>query len=136
VVEARREDWSVDPFKLLKKGCYFYGRGTGDDKTMAAIFVANLIHYREEGFAPDRDLVVTLTADEEGGTHNGVAWLLARHRALIDAELALNHGGSGAIRNGRYVANVVQASEKIYQSYWLEVKDRAGHNSPPGPARK
>jgi acetylornithine deacetylase/succinyl-diaminopimelate desuccinylase-like protein len=63
VVEARRENWPVDPFKLLKKGGYFYGRGTGDDKAMAAIFLANLIHYREEGFAPGHDLVVTLTAD-------------------------------------------------------------------------
>ncbi len=92
VVEANREDWSVDPFKLLEQDGYFYGRGTTDDKAMAAAFVANLIRYRQEGFAPDRDLILALTADEEGGGHNGVAWLLKEHRALIDAELALNEG--------------------------------------------
>jgi acetylornithine deacetylase/succinyl-diaminopimelate desuccinylase-like protein len=116
VVEARREDWSVDPFALLERDGYYYGRGTGDDKAMAAIFVANLIRYRREGFVPDRDLIVALTADEEGGTHNGVRWLLANHRPLIDAELALNEGGGGAIKNGAYVSNNIQASEKITQS--------------------
>ena len=95
VVEAKREDWSVDPFKLLERDGYFYGRGTGDDKAMAAIFVANLIRYRREGFVPDRDLIVALTADEEGGgaQRRGVA--PQHHRALIDAELAINEGGGG-----------------------------------------
>ncbi len=78
VVEAKREDWSIDPFTLLEQDGYFYGRGTGDDKAMAAICVANLIRYKQEGFVPDRDLIVALTADEEGGEHNGVRWLLAR----------------------------------------------------------
>jgi len=133
VVEARREDWSVDPFTLLEKDGYFYGRGTEDDKAMAAIFVANLIRYRQEGYAPDRDVIVALTADEEGGPDNGVAWLLKNHRALIDADLAINEGGSGALKNGRRVANVIQASEKIYQSYRLEVTDRGGHSSLPVP---
>jgi len=133
VVEARREDWSVDPFKLLEQDGYFYGRGTADDKAMAAIFVANLIRLRAEGFVPDRDVIVALTADEEGGPHNGVKWLLARHRELIDADLAINEGAGGAILKGRYGANGVQASEKIYQSYRLEVKDRGGHSSLPVP---
>ena len=133
VVEARREDWSVDPFTLLEKDGYFYGRGTEDDKAMAAIFVANLIRYRQEGYAPDRDVIVALTADEEGGPHNGVAWLLATHRALIEADLAINEGGSGALKSGRRVVNVIQASEKIYQSYRLEVTDRGGHSSLPVP---
>ena len=131
VVEANREDWSVDPFKLLEQDGYFYGRGTTDDKAMAAAFVANLIRYRQEGFVPDRDLIVALTADEEGGGHNGVAWLLKEHRALIDAELALNEGGGGSLKNGRRVSNSIQASEKIFQTYRLEVTNRGGHSSLP-----
>jgi len=131
VVEANREDWSVDPFKLLERDGYFYGRGTTDDKAMAAAFVANFIRYRQEGYVPDRDLIVALTADEEGGGHNGVAWLLKEHRALIDAELAINEGGGGALKNGQRVANSVQASEKIFQTYRLEVTNRGGHSSLP-----
>ena len=131
VVEANREDWSVDPFKLLERDGYFYGRGTTDDKAMAAAFVANLIRYRQEGYVPDRDLIVALTADEEGGGHNGVAWLLKEHRSLIDAELALNEGGGGALSHGRRVANSIQASEKIFQTYRLEVTNRGGHSSLP-----
>jgi acetylornithine deacetylase/succinyl-diaminopimelate desuccinylase-like protein len=131
VVEANREDWSVDPFKLLEQDGYFYGRGTTDDKAMAAAFVANLIRYRREAFVPDRDLIVALTADEEGGGNNGVAWLLKEHRALIDAELALNEGGGGALKNGRRISNSIQASEKIFQNYRLEVTNRGGHSSLP-----
>ena len=131
VVEANREDWSVDPFTLLERDGYFYGRGTTDDKAMAAAFVTNLIRFKQEGFVPDRDIVVALTADEEGGGHNGVAWLLANHRALIDADLAINEGGGGAIKNGVYLANSIQASEKIFQNYRLEVKNPGGHSSLP-----
>jgi acetylornithine deacetylase/succinyl-diaminopimelate desuccinylase-like protein len=131
VVEANREDWSVDPFTLLEREGYFYGRGTSDDKAMAAAFVANVIRLRQEGFVPDRDIIVALTADEEGGGHNGVAWLLANHRALIDADLAINEGGGGAIKNGVYLSNNIQASEKIPQNYRLEVKNSGGHSSLP-----
>ena len=131
VVVANREDWSFDPFKLLEQDGYFYGRGTSDDKAMAASFVANMIRYRQEGFVPDRDLILALTADEEGGGHNGVAWLLKEHRSLIDAELALNEGGGGALSHGRRVANSIQASEKIFQTYRLEVTNRGGHSSLP-----
>src|SRR5258705_9653537 len=132
VVEANREDWSVEPFKLLERDGYFYGRGTTDDKAMAAAFVANLIRFRREGFVPDRDLIVALTADEEGGGHNGVAWLLKEHRALIEAELAINEGGGGALENGRRVANSIQASEKNFQNYRIEGTNRGGANPPPG----
>src|SRR6267143_3084417 len=94
VVEAKREDWSMDPFTLQEKDGYFYGRGTGDDKFMAAAFVANLIRYRQEGLRPERDLILALETDEEIGDANklGIRWLLANHRDLIDAEFALNEG--------------------------------------------
>ena len=84
VVEAKREDWSLDPFTFTEKDGFYYGRGTSDDKAMAAIFIANLIRYKQEGFVPKRDLIVALTADEEGGNFNGVSWLLKEHRDLID----------------------------------------------------
>jgi acetylornithine deacetylase/succinyl-diaminopimelate desuccinylase-like protein len=131
VVEAKRDDWSFDPFKFLEKDGYYYGRGTSDDKAMAAIFIANLIRFKQEGFKPDRDIIVALTADEEGGDYNGVDWLLKTHRPLIEAEFGLNEGGGGAIRNGKKLFNSVQASEKIYQSFLLEVKNKGGHSSRP-----
>lgn len=131
VVEAKREDWSFDPFKFLEKDGYYYGRGTSDDKAMAAIFTANLIRFKQEGFKPDRDIIVALTADEEGGDYNGVEWLLKNHPQLIDAEFGLNEGGGGAARGGKKLFNAVQASEKIYQSFLLEVKNKGGHSSRP-----
>ncbi|MEI9924058.1 MAG: M20/M25/M40 family metallo-hydrolase [Bradyrhizobium sp.] len=95
VVPASREDWSVDPFKLTEKDDYFYARGSGDDKYMAASFVANLIRYKQEGYRPDRDIIVALETDEEILDHDalGIQWLLRNHRDLIDAEFALNEGG-------------------------------------------
>lgn len=131
VVEARKEDWSFDPFKLIEQDGYFYGRGTTDDKAMAAIWIANLILYKQEGFIPDRDLIVCLTAGEEGGDFNGVQWLLSNHRNMIDAQYCLNEGGGGQIKNGKYLVNEVQVSEKVYQSYRLVVKNRGGHSSLP-----
>src|SRR5690242_17408905 len=81
VVEAKREDWSTDPFQFVEKDGYFYGRGTGDDKAQAAVWIANLIRYKRERFQPDRDIVVALTADEEGGgPYNGVRWLIKNRR--------------------------------------------------------
>ena len=133
VVDARREDWSTDPFKFIEQDGYFYGRGTSDDKGQAAIWMATLIRFRQEGFKPNRDIILALTADEEGGDHNGVQWLLKEHRDLIDAEFALNEGGGGELKDGKRVLNSVQASEKIYQSYKLEVKNAGGHSSRPVP---
>jgi acetylornithine deacetylase/succinyl-diaminopimelate desuccinylase-like protein len=131
VVEAKREDWSFDPFKFLEKDGYYYGRGTSDDKAMAAIFMANLIRFKQEGFKPDRDIIVALTADEEGGDYNGVEWLLKNHPQLIEAEFGLNEGAGAAARGGKKLFNAVQASEKVYQSFLLEVKNKGGHSSRP-----
>ena len=132
VVEAKREDWSMDPFTLTEKDGYFYGRGTGDDKSQAAVWIANLIRYKREGFKPDRDIIVALTADEEGGgPYNGVEWLLKNKRQLIDAEFALNEGGWGESVNGTRLANDVQVSEKYVINYRLEVHNKGGHSSLP-----
>ncbi len=106
VVEALRADWTTDPFVLLEKDGYFYGRGTMDDKAQAAVWIANLIRYKREGFRPDRDLIVALTADEEGGgPFNGVDWLLKNHRNLIEAEFAINEGARGEMVDGKRVSN-------------------------------
>ena len=132
VVEAKREDWSMDPFVLTEKDGYFYGRGVGDDKALAAVWIANLIRYKREGFKPDRDIIVALTADEEGGgPYNGVQWLLKNKRELIDAELCLNEGGWGESVNGTRVANDLQVSEKYVVNYRLEVRNKGGHSSLP-----
>jgi acetylornithine deacetylase/succinyl-diaminopimelate desuccinylase-like protein len=133
VVDAKPEDWSVDPFKLLEKDGYLYGRGVWDDKFMAAVFVANLIRYKQEGYRPDRDLIVALEADEEILDANamGIQWLLKNHRDLIDAEFALNEGGGVALKDGKPLRNAFQTSEKVSFSYRLEVKNRGGHSSLP-----
>ena len=131
VVEADPADWTLDPFTFIEQDGYYYGRGTADDKDEAAIHIANLIRLKREGFQPDRDIIVALTADEEGGTENGVVWLLANHPELLDAEYALNEGGGGAIKDGVHVSNGVQASEKVYQSFTLEVTNPGGHSSLP-----
>src|SRR5689334_14177244 len=118
VVEARREDWSMDPFTFVERDGYFYGRGTMDDKAQAALWIANLIRYKREGFKPDRDIIVALTADEEGGgPYNGVEWLIANKRPLIDAEYSLNEGGWGESVNGMRVSNDIQVSEKYVINY-------------------
>jgi len=131
VVEADPADWTLPPFTFIEEDGYYYGRGTTDNKDEAAIHIANLIRMKEEGFQPDRDIIVALTADEEGGDHNGVQWLLENHAELIDAEYALNEGGGGAMKDGRHVANGVQASEKVYQTFTLEVTNPGGHSSLP-----
>src|SRR6185436_20213992 len=122
---------SFDPFTFLEKDGFFYGRGTSDDKSMAAHFVANIIRLKREGATLDRDLILALTADEEGGAFNGVEWLVRNHRELIDAEFAINEGGGGSMRKGKYLTNEVQASEKVFQDFRLEVTNAGGHSSLP-----
>ena len=133
VVEALPGDWSVDlnPFEFLERGGYYYGRGVTDDKDEAAIYAANFIRMRREGFVPDRDIVVALTADEEGGSRNGVQFLLGEHRDLIDAAFALNEGGGGMERDGRKVSNNVQAGEKKFLSFYFTATNPGGHSSLP-----
>jgi acetylornithine deacetylase/succinyl-diaminopimelate desuccinylase-like protein len=132
VVEAKREDWTMDPFQLNEKEGFFYGRGTGDDKAQAAVWIANLIQYKKEGFKPDRDIIVALTADEEGGgPYSGIEWLLKNHRELIDAEFALNEGGWGESSSGKKISNDVQVSEKYVANFRFEVHNKGGHSSLP-----
>jgi acetylornithine deacetylase/succinyl-diaminopimelate desuccinylase-like protein len=131
VVAARRDDWSIDPFTFTEKDGFYYGRGTSDDKAMAAIWIANMIRMKQEGFVPDRDLIVALTSDEEGGDHNGVEWLLANKRELVDAAYALNEGGGGFLKNGKPFVHNVQAAEKVYYDFTFEVRNKGGHSSRP-----
>jgi acetylornithine deacetylase/succinyl-diaminopimelate desuccinylase-like protein len=134
VVEAKREDWSMDPFQFIEKDGFFYGRGTGDDKAQAAVWVANLIRYKREGFKPARDIIIALTADEEGGgPFNGVDWLIKNHRELIDSEFCLNEGGWGEEAGGKKIANDIQVSEKYVIDFRFEVRNKGGHSSMPVP---
>ena len=134
VVEARREDWSTDPFRFIEKDGYFYGRGTQDMKDGDAIWVTTLIRFMRERYHPDRDLILALTADEETGKLDGVDWLLRNHRDLVDAEYVLNADSGGVVTDKGKPVNVsVEASEKIYADYQLEVKNSGGHSSLPTP---
>lgn len=134
VVEANREDWTTDPFVLVEKDGYFYGRGTEDMKAADAIYVVNMIQWKREGYKPERDIILALTADEEGGKSNGVDWLIKNHRELIDAEFALNADGGGVTtQNGKPLVVEMGASEKLYADYELEVTNPGGHSSLPTP---
>jgi acetylornithine deacetylase/succinyl-diaminopimelate desuccinylase-like protein len=134
VVEARREDWTTDPFQVVEKDGYFYGRGTEDMKSGDAIMTTTLIRFKKEGYVPDRDIILALTADEEGGKSNGVDWLLKNKRDLVDAEFVLNHdGGEVQMDHGKPVALVVDATEKLYSDYQLVVTNPGGHSSLPRP---
>ena len=134
VVEARRQDWTTDPFQFVEKDGYFYGRGTQDMKSADAIDVATLIRFKQEGYKPDRDIILALTADEEGGKSNGVDWLLRNHRDLIDAEFVLNADGGGVDTvKGKPLDLSVDAAEKLYGDYQLEVTNSGGHSSLPVP---
>lgn len=133
VVEAKREDWTRDPFTLIEEGGYFYARGTMDDKAQAAIFVDMLVRFKAEGFKPKRTLKLALTCGEEtAGAYNGAEDLVKNHRALIDAEFALNEGGGGRLDEaGKLQVHTIQAGEKLPQNYALEVTNPGGHSSRP-----
>ncbi len=134
VVAARREEWPRDPFTLHEENGYFLGRGTSDDKAMAAMFVANLLRMKRENVVPDRDLLLALTADEEGGEPpNGVEWLIATHRQLIDAAYVINEGGGGTLAGNKPIFHSIQAAEKVPVHYTLTVTNTGGHSSVPRP---
>jgi acetylornithine deacetylase/succinyl-diaminopimelate desuccinylase-like protein len=132
VVQAMRQDWSMDPFKFNEVDGFFYGRGTSDIKDGDAILVANFLRLKKEGWTPARDLILALTADEEGGESNGVQWLLKEHRELIDAEFGINpDAGAFETKNGKRLLLGMQTSEKNYVDFRLEVKSNGGHSSRP-----
>ena len=134
VVEARREDWTTDPFQFIEKDGYYYGRGTSDMKDGDAIMTATLIRLKKEGYVPSRDIILAMTADEEGGTSNGVDWLLKNHRELIDAEFVLNHDGGGVLADhGKPLMMEVNATEKLYGDFVLTATNPGGHSSLPRP---
>ena len=134
VVEARRSDWTTDPFHFIEKDGYFYGRGTQDMKSDDAIWVADFIRLKREGYKPDRDLIMALTSDEEGGPANGVDWLIKNHRDLINAEFVLNSDGGGVNTiNGKPLFISMDGSEKLYGDYQLKVTNPGGHSSLPEP---
>jgi acetylornithine deacetylase/succinyl-diaminopimelate desuccinylase-like protein len=132
VVQALRQDWSIDPFKFNEVDGFFYGRGTSDIKQGDAILVANFLRLKKEGWTPARDLILALTADEEGGESNGIQWLLKNHRELIDAEYSINtDAGDFETKNGKRLMLGMQTSEKNYVDFRLEVKSNGGHSSRP-----
>lgn len=134
VVEAHREDWTIDPFIFLEKDGFYYGRGTQDMKSGDAIMATTLIRFKKEGFTPDRDIILALTADEEGGKSNGVEWLVKNHRDLIDAEIVFNHDGGGILSDrGKPVMMTVDATEKLYADFQLSTTNPGGHSSIPRP---
>src|SRR6059036_3873256 len=134
VVEALRSDWTTDPFEFIEKDGYFYGRGTEDMKEGDAILVTNFIRLKREGYLPDRDLIVALTADEEGGSSNGVDWLLKEHRDWIDAEYCINlDGGEFEKDKDKRLLAGIQASEKVYVDFQFESLNPGGHSSIPSP---
>jgi len=134
VVEAKQSDWTTDPFQFIEKDGFFYGRGTQDMKCSDAIAVTTFIRYLKEGYKPDRDIILALTADEEGGTFNGVDWLLQHHRDLLDAEYVLNPDAGGVTTDkGKPIDVEVEATEKLYADFQLTATNPGGHSSLPTP---
>lgn len=133
VVEADPKDWTLPPFQFIEKDGTFFGRGVADDKDESAIHLTILLRMKAEGIVPDRDIVVALTADEEGGPSNGVEWLLANRPELLQAEFAFNEGGGGRVEDGKKISNDVQASEKKVANFTVEATNPGGHSSVPRP---
>lgn len=132
VVEAKREDWVRDPFKLVEEDGYFYARGASDDKAMAAIFTDSLVRYKKEDFQPKRDIKLALTCGEEGGPFNSVPWLLEKYPETMKADFALNEGDDSQLdEKGQPRLLGIQVGEKVYMDYNLEVTNAGGHSSRP-----
>jgi acetylornithine deacetylase/succinyl-diaminopimelate desuccinylase-like protein len=132
VVEAKREDWTTDPFQFVEKDGYFYGRGTQDIKESDTASIVSFIRLKREGFVPDRDIILALTAGEEGGEANGVDWLLRTHRAMIDGEFALNADAGGlTTHDSKPLELGVEATEKLYADFELTATNPGGHSSVP-----
>jgi acetylornithine deacetylase/succinyl-diaminopimelate desuccinylase-like protein len=134
VVEALRSDWSTDPFQFVEKDGYYYGRGTQDMKNSDAALVATFLRLHKEGYKPKRDLILALTADEEGGKFNGADWLVQKHRDLVDAAYVINPDAGGIeLDHGRAVVADVEATEKVYSDFQITATNRGGHSSLPRP---
>jgi acetylornithine deacetylase/succinyl-diaminopimelate desuccinylase-like protein len=134
VVEALPSDWSTDPFKFVEKDGYYYGRGTQDMKNSDAALVATFLRLHKEGYKPKRDLILALTADEEGGKFNGADWLVKEHRDLVDAAYVINPDAGGIeLDHGRAVVADVEATEKVYSDFQVTATNRGGHSSLPRP---
>ena len=134
VVEAKRQDWERDPFKLIEENGNFYARGAADDKSMAAIYVANLIRMKNDRYVPERGIVMALTCDEEKipTDYNGVEYLLKNHKQLMNAELAINEGADNLLRpDGSKAFVALMASEKVFQTYTFETTNPGGHSARP-----
>jgi acetylornithine deacetylase/succinyl-diaminopimelate desuccinylase-like protein len=132
VVEALRSDWNTDPFQFVEKDGYYYGRGTQDMKDSDAGLVATFLRLHREGYKPKRDLILALTADEEGGKFNGALWLVKEHRDLVDAAYVINPDSGGVeLDHGRAVVSDVEATEKVYADYQVTATNPGGHSSRP-----
>jgi acetylornithine deacetylase/succinyl-diaminopimelate desuccinylase-like protein len=132
VVEALRSDWTTDPFELVEKDGFFYGRGTEDMKDGDAVMVATFLHLHRDGYKPKRDLILALTADEEGGKFNGAQWLVKQHKELVDAAYVINLDAGGIeLENGKPVVAAVEATEKVYADFQITAVNRGGHSSLP-----
>jgi acetylornithine deacetylase/succinyl-diaminopimelate desuccinylase-like protein len=134
VVQALRSDWTTDPFRFIEKDGYYYGRGTQDMKESDAALVATFLRLRREGYKPKRDLILALTADEEGGKFNGARWLVEQHRDLVDSAYVINPDSGGVeLDHGRAAVAAVEATEKVYSDFQITATNRGGHSSLPRP---
>ncbi len=137
VVQALRSDWTTDPFEFVEKDGYYYGRGTQDMKYGDAAMVANFLRLHRDGYKPRRDLILALTADEEGGKFNGAEWLVRNHRDLVDAAFVINLDAGGVdLDHGKPLVADVEATEKVYSDFQLIATNRGGHSSLPAPGQR